>query len=67
MKTKIITAFWRLWDSEGKELKPSVDEMLYWKNLQTDNHGVEHGILTLIIQKNREWIFELGFQVMKLW
>ena len=51
MKTKIITAFWRLWDSEGKELKPSVDEMLYWKNLQTDNHGVEHGILTLIIQK----------------
>ena len=51
MKTKIIIAFWRLWDSEGKELKPSVDEMLYCKNLQTDNHGVEHGILTLIIQK----------------
>ena len=51
MKTKIIIAFWRLWDSEGKELKPSVDEMLHWKNLQTDNHGVEHGTLTLIIQK----------------
>ena len=67
MKTKIIIAFWRLWDSEGKELKPSVDEMLYCKNLQTWQPWCWTWNFNFNYTENRKWIFELGFQVMKLW